>query len=127
MVGWFRTFTRDFQGAPNQGNHNQFVSEKVDTGTMKGVVFDRNRTSAAPREADGQFAIAALESPGVEVSYHASFPAEGDGKAVWTRFAKDGRLANSDVSWVSDGEKLAGAVAVRFTPSNRERRKSSRW
>ena len=29
MVGWFRTFTRDFQGAPNQGNHNQFMSETV--------------------------------------------------------------------------------------------------
>jgi non-lysosomal glucosylceramidase len=115
MVGWFRTFTRDFQGTPSQGNHNQFVSEKVDAGTMKGVVFDRNRASAAPREADGQFAIAALESPGVEVSYQATFPSEGDGKAIWTHFAKDGRLSNSDLSWVSDGEKLAGAVAVRFT------------
>ena len=43
MAGWFRTFTRDFQGAPNQGNHNDFVSERVDAGAMKGVVFDRNR------------------------------------------------------------------------------------
>src|SRR3984957_638150 len=115
MVGWFRTFTRDFQGAPSQGNHNQFVSEKIDAGTMKGVVFDRNRASAAPREADGQFAIAALELPGVEVSYQATFPSEGDGKAIWAHFAKDGRLANSELSWVSDGEKLAGAIAVRFT------------
>src|ERR1700730_9545974 len=49
----FRTFTRDFQGAPNQGNHNEFVSEKVEAATMKGIVFDRNRASAAPREADG--------------------------------------------------------------------------
>ena len=71
MVGWFRTFTRDFQGAPSQGNHNRFVSENVGTGTIKGVVFDRNRASSAPREADGQFTIAALESPGVEVSYQA--------------------------------------------------------
>ena len=23
MVGWFRTFTRDFKGAPSQGNHNR--------------------------------------------------------------------------------------------------------
>lgn len=115
MVGWFRTFTRDFQGAPNQGNHNRFASENVDAGTMKGIVFERNQASNAPREADGQFVIAALESPGVEVTYQASFPAEGDGRAIWTRFAKDGRLADSDISWVSDGEKLAGAVAVRFT------------
>ena len=74
MVGWFRTFTRDFQGAPNQGNHNRFVSESVDGRAMKGVVFERNRASRAPREADGQFVIAALESPGVEVSYQTTFP-----------------------------------------------------
>jgi non-lysosomal glucosylceramidase len=115
MVGWFRTFTRDFQGAPNQGNHNEFMSESVDGGTMKGVVFERNRANASPNEMDGQFAIAALESSGVEVSYQASFPAEGDGKVIWQHFAKDGRLANNDTSWVSDGEKLAGAIAVRFT------------
>ncbi len=115
MVGWFRTFTRDFQGAPNQGNHNAFASEKLSAGVMKGIIFDRNRAGAGPREVDGQFAIAAMESAGVEVTYHASFPAEGDGKAIWSAFAKDGRLANNDASWVSDGEKLAGAIAVRFT------------
>lgn len=115
MVGWFRTFTRDFQGAPNQGNHNELASEKVASGLMKGIVFDRNRAGSTPREADGQFVIAALESPGVEVSYHASFPAEGNGEVVWSHFAKDGRLADNATSWVSDGEKLAGAIAVRFT------------
>ena len=115
MVGWFRTFTRDFQGAPNQGNHNQFASEPVDGQTMKGVVFGRNRANTAPNEMDGEFTIAAMESPGVEVSYQATFPAEGDGKVVWDHFAKDGRLANNDLSWVSDGEKLAGAITVRFT------------
>ncbi len=115
MVGWFRTFTRDFQGAPNQGNHNEFASEKLSSGVMKGIVFDRNRAGTGPQEADGQFAIAAIESAGVEVSYHASYPADGDGKTIWSHFAKDGRLANNDASWVSDGEKLAGAIAVRFT------------
>jgi non-lysosomal glucosylceramidase len=29
MSGWFRTFTRDFAGTPNQGNHNNFMSEKL--------------------------------------------------------------------------------------------------
>ena len=115
MVGWFRTFTRDFQGAPNQGNHNEFASERLSAGVMKGIIFDRNRAGAGPREADGQFAIAAMESSGVEVTYQATFPAEGDGKAIWSGFSKDGRLANNDASWVSDGEKLAGAIAVRFT------------
>lgn len=115
MAGWFRTFTRDFQGAPNQGNHNEYAEEKVTSGLMKGIVFDRNRAGSAPHEADGQFAIAAVEMPGVEVSYHASFAADGDGKLIWSHFAKDGRLSDNPTSWVSDGEKLAGAIAVRFT------------
>jgi non-lysosomal glucosylceramidase len=115
MAGWFRTFTRDFQGAPNQGNHNEYAEQKVISGLMKGIVFDRNRAGSAPHEADGQFAIAAVEMPGIEVSYHASFAAEGDGKLIWSHFAKDGRLADNATSWVSDGEKLAGAIAVRFT------------
>src|ERR1700735_5053782 len=54
MAGWFRTFTRDFQGAPNQGNHNEFASEKIATGTMKGIGFERNYAGAALRGATGQ-------------------------------------------------------------------------
>src|SRR3984957_5572452 len=116
MSGWFRTFTRDFAGAPNQGNHNNYASERIaGSGTMKGIVFDRNRAGSTPNEWDGQFAIAALDLPGVEVSYQTTFQASGDGKAVWTPFSKDGRLANDGKSWVSDKEKLAGAIALRFT------------
>lgn len=116
MAGWFRTATRDFSGAMNQGNHNEFTSEAAgQVGTMKGIVFGRNRAEGVQNEWDGQFAIAALEAPGVEVSYQTTFLADGDGKAVWVPFSKDGRLANSDVSWVSASEKLGGAIAVRFT------------
>lgn len=116
MGGWFRTFTHDFSGTPNQGNYNQFVREAVGpAGVMKGIVFDRGRDGASLNEWDGQFAIAALQTPGVEVTYQTTFLAQGDGKSVWTPFAKDGRLANSDTSWVSDSEKLAGAIALRFT------------
>ena len=116
MSGWFRTFTRDFSGAPNQGNHNDYRSEKLgEQGTMKGIVFDRNRAGGAPNEWDGQFVIAALDSPGVEVSYQTTFQASGDGKAVWTSFSKNGRLVDDTKSWVSDKEKLAGAIALRFT------------
>jgi non-lysosomal glucosylceramidase len=116
MGGWFRTFTHDFNGTPNQGNYNQFASEAAGAaGTMKGIVFDRGRDDKALNEWDGQFAIAALETAGVEVTYQTTFLAQGDGRAVWGPFAKDGRLANSDTSWVSDSEKLAGAIALRFT------------
>jgi non-lysosomal glucosylceramidase len=116
MVGWFRTFTHDFTAVPNQGNFNRFASESVGSaGTMKGIVFDRGRDGGTVNEWDGEFAIAALETPGAEVSYQTTFQAAEDGKAVWGPFAKDGRLANNNTSWVSDSEKLAGAVAIRFT------------
>jgi non-lysosomal glucosylceramidase len=116
MSGWFRTYTRDFAGSPNQGNHNDYVHESLPGGqTMKGIVFDRNRTGKTTNDWDGQFAIAAIQSPGVEVTYHTSYQASGDGKAVWSTFQKDGRLDNDDTSWVSDKEQLAGAIAIRFT------------
>lgn len=115
MDGWFRTFARDFANAPSQGNHNDYREETMGGGrTMKGIVFGRNRTGV-PQDWDGQFAIAALESPGVEVSYQTTFLADGDGRAVWTPFAKDGRLADDKTAWVSAKERLAGAIAVRFT------------
>ena len=116
MDGWFRTYTRDFQGALNQGNHNEFRSQQAGSSqTMKGIVFGRNRAEESANEWDGEFSIAALETPGVEVTYHTEFLADGDGKAVWSPFSKDGRLANSSTSWVSASEKLGGAVAIRFT------------
>jgi non-lysosomal glucosylceramidase len=111
MAGWFRTFTRDFSGTPNQGNHNDYNSEPiVGAGTMKGIVFSRNRAGAA-NEWDGQFAIAALDSPGLEVTYQTSWLASGDGKKVWAPFSKDGRLANDTKSWVSDKENPSRVLA----------------
>ncbi len=116
MVGWFRTYTHDFKGAPSQGNHDRFASEPIGGGgTMKGIVFDRDRAPGEWNEWDGQFVIATLDSPGVEVTYQTTFLADGNGKNVWAPFAHDGRLTNSDTSWISAGEKLGGAIAVRFT------------
>jgi non-lysosomal glucosylceramidase len=116
MAGWFRSYTGDFRNSPSRGNHNIYRTESVGpSGTMKGIVFDRLRSGTRPNEWDGQFAIAALESPGVEVTYQTTFQATGDGKQVWSHFATDGRLADDNTNWVSDSEKLAGAIAVRFT------------
>lgn len=116
MLGWFRSFSHDFRGALNQGNHNRFASESLgNAGTMKGIVFDREHVRGTENEWDGQIAITTLEMQGVEVSYQTTFEADGNGKTVWEPFAKEGRLANGDERWVSSGEKLAGAIAVRFT------------
>jgi non-lysosomal glucosylceramidase len=123
MLGWFRTFSHDFRGALNQGNRNRFASEPLGpAGTMKGIVFEHERAGSAPNEWDGQFAVSTLESPGVEVSYQTTFEAEGDGKSVWTPFAKEGRLASSGEAWTSSGERLAGAIVVRFTLKPGEKR-----
>src|SRR5579863_2641138 len=124
MEGWFRAHTHDFQSALSQGDVNRSRKESLNAGggTMKGVVFDRDRADGTLNEWDGQFTIAALESSGVEVFYQNEFLADGDGKSVWTPFARDGSLANNDTSWVSASEKIGGAIAVRFTLQPGEKR-----
>jgi non-lysosomal glucosylceramidase len=123
MLGWFRTFSRDLSGGINAGNFNRQSNEVLGaTGTMKGVIFDRNHIGTVQDAWDGQWTIAALESPGVEVTYQATFAPGGDGKEVWEAFSKDGRLSNSNDRWTSTGEPLAGAIAVRFTLEPGEKR-----
>ena len=119
MVGWFRNFSRDLSGGLDAGNRNRLVNQDG----MKGILFDRNRSGAVQDEWDGQFAIAALESPGVEVTYQTTYlPEDTERSDIWKPFASDGRLPNSDQNWVSSGEKLAGAIAVRFTLKPGEKR-----
>ncbi len=116
MNGWFRAQSHDFQSALSQGDVNRPRKESLNSvGMMKGIVFDRDRADTTLNDWDGQFSIAALESPGVEVFYQTEFLADGDGKSVWAPFSKDGSLANSDTSWVSASEKIGGAIAIRFT------------
>ncbi len=116
MGGWFRTYTHDFAAVLNQGNQNHFRKETMPANAaMKGVVLGRSRADNVLNEWDGEFTIAALESPGVEVFHHTEFLADGDGKAVWSPFSKDGTLANTDTSWVSASEKVGGAIAIKFT------------
>jgi non-lysosomal glucosylceramidase len=119
MVGWFRSFSRDLSGGLDAGNRNRLMNQDG----VKGILFDRNRSGAVQDEWDGQFAIAALESPGVEVTYQTTYlPEDTERSDIWKPFASDGRLANSDQNWVSSGEKLAGAIAVRFTLKPGEKR-----
>jgi non-lysosomal glucosylceramidase len=119
LVGAFRGSQSSLANAPNAANVNRLKTETVsyqDRPTvMKGILFDRGqRTAPVTEQWDGQFAIAALEVPGVEISTLTTF-APGDGREVWEPFAKDGRLSNADVSWMSSGERLAGALAATVT------------
>jgi non-lysosomal glucosylceramidase len=123
MVGWFRTFSRDFNGELSAGDRNRFMSEDTPAGKMKGIVFDRERSGAVQDDWDGQFSIATLESAGTEVSYQTTYGVgDTDGSAVWKPFAADGKLSNSDENWISSGEHLGGAIAVRFTLKPGEKR-----
>jgi non-lysosomal glucosylceramidase len=116
MGGWFRSFSHNFHDALNNGDYNEFRSETLGAaGTMKGIVFGRHHAHGTMNAWDGQMAIAALQTPGVEISYQTTFAPQGSGAEVWRPFARDGKLADSNVSWVSTGEPLAGAIAVRFT------------
>jgi non-lysosomal glucosylceramidase len=126
MIGWFRDYSRTFDGALNHQNVNRFISEKIQDGpakgAMSGIVFDRLRQGPVQEEWDGQFAIATLPGDGAEVTYLATYPASIDGSAVWKPFSKDGRLPNLASPDASSGYPWAGAFAVRFTLGPHEKR-----
>jgi non-lysosomal glucosylceramidase len=121
MQGWFRDFRHDMKGALNVGNHNRFVDESAVGGHVKGIVFDRVRPKNVENDWDGQWAIASVQSPGVDITYQTTFSPEA-GDQVWGSFSKDGRLADDNQSWISSGEPLAAAIAVRFTLQPGEKR-----
>ena len=105
----------DFAGRTNAGNQNHFVSEPGAGGTVKAVVFDRLRPRQRERRLGWTVCHCNVGSPGVEVSYQTTYFPDRGGNEVWAPFSKDGRLANDSANWVSSGETLAGAIAVRFT------------
>lgn len=117
MIGWFRDGSSRFDNQINVQNVNRIHSEPMGDGSlMKGIVFDRVRTeNSVQEEWDGQFAVAALESPGVEISYMNVFPPQSDGSNVWKPFSGTGSLPNLNLNYASSGEQLAGAIAVKFT------------
>lgn len=122
MLGWFRDFGPDMKNSLDAGNFNSFVDEGGTAGRVKGIVFDRTRPSGGVQsDFDGQWAIASVESPGVEITYQTTFVPK-TASEIWTPFAKDGRLSNNNYSWTSSGENLCAAIAVRFTLKPGEKR-----
>jgi len=122
MVGWFRDSTRGFSGGLNNQNTNTYHAEQIQNGNMQGIVFDRLRSGAVQEEWDGQFAIAALATPGVEVTYMTNWMSYGTGQDVWKPFSTDGRLPNWAPKLASAGEPMAAAIAVRFTLAPNEKK-----
>lgn len=122
MLGWFANAARNddpFDDGPKyemrwgagEGNRNRFASE----GAMRGLVLSRGEGPVS-EEWDGEFALATEAAAGVEVSYLARFDPTGDGAGVWKPFAATGRLPDSaDPRPAGKGERIAAALAVRFT------------
>ena len=121
MIGWFRDFGHDMRSGLNIGNRNRFVDEAGVNGHVKGIVFDRMRPRGVEDDFDGQWAIASVESPGVEITYQTTF-LPTTGQDVWDPFSKDGKLANDNNLWTSSEEPIAAAIAVRFTLRPGEKR-----
>jgi len=122
MVGWFRDSTSGFAGRLNNQNINSYRAEQIQNGKMHGIVFDRLRSGVVQEEWDGQFAIAALATPGVEVTYVTNWMSSGPGIEVWKPFSTDGRLPNWAPKLASAGEPMAAAIAVHFTLGPNEKK-----
>jgi non-lysosomal glucosylceramidase len=122
MVGWFRDTSSNFKAVLNAQNKNSFHSESLSDGKMQGIVFDRIRSGPVSEEWDGQFVIAALATPGVEVSYITNFDPGESGAEVWQPFSTTGKLPNQSPDVASAGEQMAGAIAIRFTLAPKEKK-----
>ncbi len=127
MVGWFTNAVKSPQvqlrddGSPvyeyqprlgdSKGNFNQLVGDAEYTACVLGRV-----DSGTLEEGEGQWCIATLKHPSVEVFHHTRWNPTSTGEDVWQSFAEDGSLSNQvDETPASEGEQIAAAIAVRFT------------
>ncbi|HIK46715.1 MAG TPA: bile acid beta-glucosidase [Leptolyngbyaceae cyanobacterium M65_K2018_010] len=129
MVGWF-THTqpspavqlRD-DGSPfyeyvpalgqSAGNYNQLVSTEGLKGCLMEGAWPRR---GDPQEGDGQWCLATLDNPNIEISYDLRWNPAGDGGDLWDAWARLGRLMNLlDTTPAAEGEQIGCAIALRFT------------
>ncbi|OCR02365.1 bile acid beta-glucosidase [Oscillatoriales cyanobacterium USR001] len=81
-----------------------------------GCVMTRLNAAEEAQEGEGQWAIATVTNPAVEVFYHISWNPAGNGEEIWRPFSQEGFLLDSsDETPAAAGEQLACAIAVRFT------------
>lgn len=129
MVGWFTNTAKSAEvlqrddGSPyydyvpalgkSAGNTNSRIQRGLATGcVMNGAIAP----DMAPAEGDGQWAIATLTQPGVEVFHHTRWNPAGDGADLWNTFSRDGSLTHcEDDRPASEGEQIGCAIALRFT------------
>jgi non-lysosomal glucosylceramidase len=81
-----------------------------------GCVMTRLTADEEAQEGDGQWAIATITNPAVEVFYQTRWNPAGKGEDIWRHFSNDGFLLDDkDETPCAPGERSACAIAVRFT------------
>jgi non-lysosomal glucosylceramidase len=81
-----------------------------------GCVMTRLSASEEAKEGEGQWAIATITNPAVEVFYQTRWNPAGNGEDIWRHFSREGFLLDDkDETAAAAGEQLACAIAVRFT------------
>ncbi|HBE19639.1 MAG TPA: bile acid beta-glucosidase [Cyanobacteria bacterium UBA11367] len=128
MVGWFTNAIKTPQvqvrddGSPvyeyqprwgdSTGSFNQWIVDNFRVGCL----LDRVRLGDGIREGEGQFCLATVANPSLEVFYHTRWHPAGDGADVWDSFAGDGSLPDiQDETPAAPGEQIGAAIALRFT------------
>lgn len=129
MVGWFTNMAKSPEvlqrddGSPyydyvpalgrSAGNTNSRIQRGLATGClMNGAIAPE----MSPAEGDGQWAIATLTQPGVEVFHHTRWNPAGDGGDLWNTFSRDGSLIHcEDDRPAAEGEQIGCAISLRFT------------
>jgi non-lysosomal glucosylceramidase len=130
LVGWFtntqassEVLQRD-DGSPyytyvpalgqSTGNRNRLVQEGNHIGCLMDGAW--SATGNAPKEGDGQWAIATLDQPNTEVFYHTHGTPLGTAVTSGIVLLRTGALANNaDDRPAESGAQIGCAIAVRIT------------
>ncbi len=113
MLGWFRDFGPDMKNSMDHGNHNRFVDDGAMGEHVKGIVFDRVHPKGVQDDFDGQWAIASVESPGVDITYQTTYIPFTPGQEVWGPFSRMGALQTT--TWRGSAAESLWRLLLRCT------------
>ena len=136
IVGWFtnankspKVMVRDdgspfYDYQPRWGESAGNLNLLVEDFHRIGCVMTRLTADDEPQEGEGQWAIATITNPAVEVFYQTRWNPAGNGDDIWRNFSAEGFLLDDkDETAAAAGEQLACAIAVRFTIRSGKTRK----
>jgi non-lysosomal glucosylceramidase len=131
MLGWFRDYSQNIKDSLDAGNVNHWVdTQEGAAGNMVGIVLNRAHLRPVEDEGDGQMAgrDPRVARSGGELSDHVPHRLgrrECDQNRQWRNLEivfERWPAGQSELSWVSGGQHLGGALAVRFTLKPGEKR-----